>query len=470
MIPEPLAPTESHGARRALTVSALLRLMQTLLEDEIGTVRVEGEIAEFKRATSGHCYFSLKDGKARISCVWFAGAARASRLPEPPADGMQVEIEAEAAIYPARGQLQLIVRRIIPGGQGALLLQFEALKRKLQAEGLFDAARKRPLPLLPLRIGIVTSPTGAAIRDMLKVLGERFPNLYLLLAPVRVQGEGAAAEIAAAIAALNVRGGLDALIVGRGGGSLEDLWAFNEEVVVRAVHASRIPVISAVGHEVDLTLCDLAADVRAPTPSAAAECVIGRKADFERELQRADLALRRALAGRARELRARLEAMRGSRLFREPRYALAHQRQTLDALAARATEHLRMRSERERRRLSEARAVLRRPRGLDTEGHRERLRALEQRLARALHNTHARAVERVGGIERHLRAVSPEQVLARGYSLAQDAQGRVVASVGAVRAGDALTLRLRDGSALTRVESVSPAPSAAPPPRPESSR
>lgn len=441
--------------QRSLTVSGLLRLMQTVLEDEVGRVRVEGEIADFNQATSGHCYFSLKDGKSRVACVLFAGTWRTQRLTALPADGMQVEVEGDAAIYPARGQLQLIVRRIVPGGQGALLLRFEALKRQLQAEGLFDTASKRPLPALPRRIGIVTSPTGAAIRDMLKVLRERFANLAVLIAPVRVQGEAAATEIARAIEQLNARGGLDVLIVGRGGGSLEDLWPFNEAIVARAVRASRIPVISAVGHEVDVTLSDLAADLRAPTPSAAAEMVIGRKSDFLDHLGRAERALRLALDGRLREIRMRWSALRESRLRREPRYVLAQSRQALDALTAKAADVLRTRHERERRRLTDAAGRLQRPRGLfDLDARQERIAAISMRLQHALKGSSGSARQSLEALERQLHALGPEQVLARGYSLVLDSTGGLVQSTAVLQPGDALRLRLKDGSADVKVESV----------------
>ena len=251
-----------------LTVGGLTRRIKESLEGEFPALWVRGEISGFKRAESGHLYFALKEGReALIDCVmWRAGAAR---LGFEPRDGSEVEAFGGVTVYEPRGKYQLVARELRPAGLGALLLALEELKRKLQAEGLFDAARKRALPRYPARIGLVTSPVGAAVRDMIKVARSRWPGIGIVLAPVRVQGSGAAEEIAAAIARFNRYARVDLLIVGRGGGSLEDLWAFNEEPVVRAIAASQLPVIAAIGHEVDWTLADLAADVRAATPTMA---------------------------------------------------------------------------------------------------------------------------------------------------------------------------------------------------------
>ncbi|MEI7903119.1 MAG: exodeoxyribonuclease VII large subunit, partial [bacterium] len=280
------------AASQVYTVSELTRQIKQTLEDEVGHVWVEGEISNYKVYGSGHAYFSLKDATAQLSAVLFAGT-RAGVSPVPRlADGQRVRAYGEITVFENRGQYQLIVRKIEAAGVGALMQRFEELKNKLQAEGLFDSSRKRSLPRLPQRIGIVTSPTGAVIHDMLNVLGRRFPNLQIRLVPVKVQGAGAAEEIAEALALFNRVFGpgsswpTDVLIVGRGGGSLEDLWAFNEEVVARAVAGSAIPVISAVGHEVDFSLCDFAADLRAPTPSAAAELAVAPKGEVEAEVAR----------------------------------------------------------------------------------------------------------------------------------------------------------------------------------------
>ncbi|HKQ97893.1 MAG TPA: exodeoxyribonuclease VII large subunit, partial [Candidatus Polarisedimenticolia bacterium] len=258
--------------RRILTVAELNALVGELLRESLPAVWVEGEISNLRRYPSGHTYFTLKDDQAQVSAVLFRG--QASWLKFRPEDGLKVIAHGRVGLYEARGGYQIVVERLEPAGLGALQLALEQLKARLAAEGLLDPARKRPLPLLPRRIGIVTSERGAALRDILRVLERRFAQVGVVIAPARVQGDGAAEEIAAAIAALNRLGGLDALIVARGGGSIEDLWAFNEEIVARAIAASAVPVISAVGHETDVTLADLVADLRAPTPSAAAEMVI----------------------------------------------------------------------------------------------------------------------------------------------------------------------------------------------------
>ncbi|MHB8835605.1 MAG: exodeoxyribonuclease VII large subunit, partial [Candidatus Methylomirabilia bacterium] len=272
-------PAHPGGTRKIWTVSELNRAAGELLEEAFPRIWVEGEISNWKLYGSGHAYFSLKDDGGQIAAVLFRAAAKNFRFE--PRDGLAVLAAGRVSLYGQRGQYQLIVDELEPRGKGALQLAFEQLKEKLQKEGLFDAQRKRPLPTLPRTVGVVTSPTGAVIRDIITVLGRRFANVRVLLNPVRVQGEGAGAEIAAAITELALRGDVDVLIVGRGGGSMEDLWAFNEESVARAIAASTVPVISAVGHETDFTIADFVADLRAPTPSAAAELVVQSKEALE---------------------------------------------------------------------------------------------------------------------------------------------------------------------------------------------
>ncbi|HXG04019.1 MAG TPA: exodeoxyribonuclease VII large subunit, partial [Candidatus Binatia bacterium] len=261
--------------RAVLTVTQLTEQLRRTVEERFPAVWVEGEISNFRLYGSGHAYFTLKDEGAQLRAVMFR--TRTRRLRFEPTDGLHVLAFGALEVYPQRGEYQLVVELLEPRGVGALQLAFEQLKQRLGAEGLFDAGRKRPLPRFPRRIGLVTSPDGAALRDMLRIIGRRFAGLSIVLAPCRVQGEGAAEEIAQGLADLNRLGGVDVIIVGRGGGSLEDLWAFNEEVVARAIAASKVPVISAVGHEVDVTIADFVADVRAPTPSAAAEMVAARR-------------------------------------------------------------------------------------------------------------------------------------------------------------------------------------------------
>ena len=281
----------AQPSRHIYSVSALTAEVKAVLEDGFSAIWVEGELSNFKHHTSGHMYFTLKDAQAQIRGVMFRGHNRLLRFH--PIDGLAVLVSGTVTVYERRGEYQINVEFMEPRGVGALQLAFEQLKAKLEAEGLFDEARKRPLPLLPRRIGIITSPTGAVIRDMLTIIGRRFPGLEVLIHPVAVQGECAAAEVAAALERLGARADLDVLIVARGGGSLEDLWAFNEEGVARAIVASAVPVISAVGHETDVTIADFVADLRAPTPSAAAELVVARRDELR---QRVDDLMARAVA------------------------------------------------------------------------------------------------------------------------------------------------------------------------------
>jgi exodeoxyribonuclease VII large subunit len=317
-------------------------------------------------------------------------------------------------------------------GLGSLQAAFEALKQKLQAEGLFDAARKKPIPILPRHVGVVTSPTGAAIRDILSVVGRRFPNIHLILAPVRVQGAGAAEEIAAAIDLCNERGGFDVLIVGRGGGSMEDLWCFNEEVVARAIARSRIPVISAVGHEIDFTIADFVADLRAPTPSAAAEMVVGRKDAFETALREAARRLAQSLGRCALEARHRLLASSGSYVFREPRNMVGQYRQHLGELGLRMTPPLSAR----------------------LQGMRQRAEEARMRVAHRMAETLAAGTQDARRLQTQLNALNPMAVLARGYSITQDSRGRVVRSVAGISRGERLLTRLAEGNLESEVTHI----------------
>ncbi|HEY6000461.1 MAG TPA: exodeoxyribonuclease VII large subunit, partial [bacterium] len=325
-------PAQPGGARKIWTVTELNRAAGELLEETFPRVWVEGEISNWKLYPSGHAYFSLKDDGGQVSAVLFRAGSKGLRFE--PKDGLAVLALGRVGIYPQRGQFQLIVEELEPKGKGALQLAFEQLREKLQREGLFEAARKRPLPALPRTVGVVTSPTGAVIRDILTVLGRRFPNLRVLLNPVRVQGEGAAGEIAAAIAEFDRRGDVDVLIVGRGGGSMEDLWAFNEEVVARAIAACGVPVISAVGHETDFTIADFVADLRAPTPSAAAELVVESKEALEERLGMLARRLRAGVGERLRGARHRLDALAVRRMVADGRRRLLETAQRLDGVDA----------------------------------------------------------------------------------------------------------------------------------------
>ena len=465
MIDATLKSPSAVPERRVYTVAELTRLVKQTLEDEVGRIWVEGEISNFRRQSSGHCYFTLKDERAQLSAVLFAGAQRGVSVQL--ADGLQVRLYGELTVYEARGQYQLIVRQVEAGGQGMLMARFEALKRRLQAEGLFDEARKRPLPLLPRHVGVVTSPTGAAIQDMLNIVTRRFPNLHVLVAPARVQGAGAAEEIAAAIdhlnalsaAAANGEDGallgapLDVLIVGRGGGSLEDLWCFNEECVARAIARSALPVISAVGHEIDFTISDFVADVRAPTPSAAAELVVGRKEDFEEALRQQTRSLRQTLRQRVTELRGRLETVRASQVFRAPRQPLERAAQTLDALEMRLKRALADAAVRPRRRVEACRARLLLLRGSRLQSVAGRIEALQRRMTHAVPVVLQRKQQQVASLERQLRALSPVAVLERGYSLTRQADGTLVRSVQQATLGARLRTQVADGAFEVTVSS-----------------
>ncbi|GMV82301.1 MAG: exodeoxyribonuclease 7 large subunit [Planctomycetota bacterium] len=396
--------------REALSVSDLTRRIKGLLEGQLPPLWVEGEISNFKTYTSGHCYFTLKDAAAQLSCVLWRSAA--AKLRFEPRDGMQVLAQGRVSVYEPRGQYQLVVERLEASGVGALAAAFEALKAKLEAEGLFDPGRKRPLPLYPRRIALVTSPSGAAIRDLFKVIARRWPKLELIVAPVPVQGEGAASKIAAAIRAVNAARCADVMIVGRGGGSLEDLWAFNEEVVARAIADSEIPVVSAVGHEVDFTIADFVADVRAATPSQAGELVVPEYAAVLEHLNRLQAALPEALVARVERARERLRALAGSWALRHPEERLQQHRQRLDEL-------------------------------------QERLSLGERRMRRD-------AAERIGALAARLDALSPLRVLERGYSVTQRADGRMVRGLADAPTGTELVTRLRDGRVISKVERLEP--------------
>ncbi len=406
---------------RILRVRDLTRLIRSTLEEAFGQVWVEGEISNLRQPGSGHLYFTLKDEAAQIDAVLFRGDQR--HLAAPLQNGQRVQVFGAVTVYEPQGRYQVVVRRVRPAGQGSLQEQFEALKKRLAAEGLFDEARKKPLPLLPRRIGIVTSPTGAAIRDILNILNRRFPNLHIQIAPVRVQGAGSAAEIAAAIRLFNEQAAAEVLIVGRGGGSIEDLWAFNEEIVARAMAASSIPVISAVGHETDFTIADFVADLRAPTPSAAAELVVGRRDAFEERLAGHRTALRRLLKTRWLELSRRLAAVRGHYTLAHPHLLLRPFRQRMDTLRGRLIDGAR----------TTARQAA------------QRVDLLHLTLPHLLRRRMDRARAALDREARRLTALNPTAVLQRGYSITWDADGRVLTEAGALRPGAILRTRLARG-------------------------
>jgi exodeoxyribonuclease VII large subunit len=388
-----------------LTVSRLAALLKEVVEENFAQVLVEGEISNFSVPASGHFYFSLKDESAQLRAVMFRTQARL--LPFRPENGMQVILSGRVSLYPQRGEVQLIAEKLEPRGIGSLQVAFEQLKNKLAGEGLFAEARKRPLPTFPRTVGVVTSATGAAIHDIVNVLRRRGAGLRVVLRPVRVQGDGAAAEIAEAIADHNRLKAADVLIVGRGGGSLEDLWAFNEEVVARAIHASAIPVISAVGHEVDFTIADFVADLRAPTPSAAAELVARSRLELEGHLDHLSQRLAGQMQGRLALLDERLRGF--TRRLRSPRQQLL----------------------------------------LWQQRHADLVRRLDRSMARRQQETEGRLATLAGRLD----LLSPLRTLERGYAIAfAEKTGKAVLDAGTLARGDRLRLRFARGRASATVE------------------
>lgn len=391
---------------KVYTVREITRRIRDLMELNFPGIWIEGEISGFKHHSSGHMYFTLKDETAVLNAVFFARQNRGIKFELK--DGLRVLVFGKISVYEPRGSYQLYVERIEPKGLGALQLAFLQLKEKLAQEGLFDTERKRPIPAFPRTIGVVTSPTGAAIRDILHIVNRRFRGTNVLLNPVKVQGAGAAEEIARALDEMNQMEDIDVLIVGRGGGSLEDLWAFNEEVVARAIHRSRIPVISAVGHEIDWTIADWVADLRAPTPSAAAELVVQNREELEIRLTDFNTRLRNAIRGLLEEKQELLRGLRESYAFRQPLALINQYAQRLDEL----------------------------------------LRQLQNYLKNLVREKDQTFRSWVGRLE----ALSPLAILERGYSLTFNARGELVKDIRQVGAGETLKSRLERGIVYSKVE------------------
>ena len=458
-------------ARKVLSVTELTWQIRRLLEQQVGRIWVTGEITNFRAQSSGHLYFTLKDAAAQLSCVLFRGELQVDRSLLQ--DGRKVVLQGEVTVYESRGQYQLRVMAVELQGIGARQVAFEKLKQKLSAEGLFDSKRKRPLPKFPQRIGLVTSPTGAAIRDVLHVVRRRNPALQIVVAPCRVQGEGAGAEIAAGIRLLNdfnraqsrrvekgllaptaARSYLDLILVTRGGGSLEDLWAFNEELVARAIFESDLPVVSAVGHEIDFTISDFVADVRAATPSAAAEIItegVFSSCQFVSEVgSRMRILLREHLAEKQRALTRTAQPL--ARLH--PRRRFQDWLQRLDDLQSSLLRCVQQEIRRQRiawRNLTDRLSRVR-P-GLLLKQRRELLRQEKQRLREQAHHRLQSWRDRIAALEAQLRLLGPEQVLARGYSITMEAAtGKVVREATQVRHGQRLRTRLKVGEVTSTVE------------------
>ena len=396
--------------QQPLSVSQLTEQVKDLLEGSFPSVWVEGEISNLSRPQSGHCYLSIKDERAQLRAVLWRGTAE--RLPVKLVDGMEVICQGGLDVYAPRGSYQLVIRKVLPKGEGGLQKALRRLRDKLSAEGLFDKSQKKPLPRFPRRIAVVTSPTGAAIHDFLQVLQRRWRAVDVLLVPVRVQGSDAAAEIAAAIEQVNLlRESVDVIVVGRGGGSLEDLWAFNEEPLVRAIYASKIPVISAVGHEIDVTLADLVADVRALTPSEAAELVVPDEGEVISLLHNHSQRLAAGLRGRALAARLRLDALANRRVFRRPLDAVHDEGRRLDEWNSRAT--------------------------------------------RATGSLIRTAKNRLSGITERLEALSPLAVLGRGYTLTQRlSDGKWITASSELEPDERVLTQFASGQSISRVEKI----------------
>ena len=453
-----------ESERRPLTVSELTSQVRGAIENRFASVWVEGEISNFRQAASGHWYFTVRDEGAQLRATCFRGVN--CRIRFRPSDGLLVRVRGRMTVYAPRGEYELMVEALDPVGAGALRVAFEQLKERLAAEGLFDASLKRELPLLPRRIGVVTSPTGAAVRDIIRTIERRTRTVSVLVAPTRVQGDGAGREIAQAIRALNehhlraLEEGrreecLDVIIVGRGGGSSEDLWAFNEEEVARAIRASALPVISAVGHETDFTIADFAADVRAATPTAAAEIVAEREDEIADYVERQTHALVNAARYRVVGARARAQEAAMSPGFDEVRMRLRVAREELGEARASLERRASELSRAARRKLEEAAKGLS-PARMSASASRSRVRlalrgaSLESAARARLDDARTRlAVAAVA-----LDAMSPLAVLGRGYALAWDARGRVLRDASNVEEGERVSVRLARGALRCRVEEV----------------
>ncbi len=446
----PGGPAGTSG-QAVLPVSLLVSSVRLLIERHLGLMWVSGEISNFTRAASGHCYFNLKDAQAQVRCVMFR--QRAQNVAFALRDGLAVEVRATPSIYEARGEFQLNVENMRQAGVGALYERFARLKAKLEAAGWFAAERKRALPAYPRVIGIVTSPQAAALRDILTTLRRRWPAARVILYPTAVQGAGAAAEIAEAIRVANARAEADVLIVARGGGSIEDLWAFNEEVVAAAVHESALPVVSGVGHETDFTICDFVADARAPTPTAAAALAVPDRAAVA---QRLAALVRGAARATAHAQGARAQRLdHATRRLVHPAARLAEQRARVEdfarRLALRARAEAALRDTRltalQRRMLRELRTPL---------PAAQRLDRLRDRWVRLRPERVAHATQRLTALAQSLAHLNPQAVLERGYAIVAAADGTIVVDARQVAAGDVVALRLARGSADATIEDVQP--------------
>ena len=439
--------------RKIWSVAELTSRISGVLSTQFSNLWVEGEVSNYRPAQSGHLYFTLKDARAQVKCVCFR--AQAMRLKFRPEDGLKLIVRGSIGVYEPRGEYQIYVEHIEPSGVGALQVAFEQLKRRLEAEGLFDDARKKPLPMMPQRIGVVTSPTGAAVRDIIRILRRRFPNLHLIVYPVRVQGSGAAEEIVAALNFLNRIKMVDVILLARGGGSIEDLWPFNEESVARAIAASTIPIVSGVGHETDFTIADFVADVRASTPSAAAEIVVKSRQEFQRHLQELEHKVSQRMRYVLLEYRHHLKELTTHMGFRRLEDLLRRHRQQTDELTLRMGVALQGRIERLRRRYTIAATRI------SSFDLRARIRTFGLRLVQRSTELGVRMerllvgkIQRLERLQLQLDERSPLRVLQRGYAICTDAEGNVVSAVNQVAMGSQINVQLARGRLGAEVRGI----------------
>ncbi len=430
--------------RKIWSVAELTARISGVLAAQFSNLWVEGEVSNYRPAQSGHLYFTLKDAKAQVKCVCFR--TQAMRLKFKPEDGLKLIVRGSISVYEPRGEYQIYVEHVEPSGVGALQLAFEQLKKRLAAEGLFDEARKKPLPMLPGRIGVVTSPRGAAVRDIIRILRRRFPNLHLIVYPVRVQGDGAAEEIAAALKYFNRMQSVDVILVARGGGSIEDLWAFNEESVARAISECTIPVVSGVGHETDFTIADFVADVRASTPSAAAEIVVKSRQEFQRHLRELEHKISQRMRYILLERQHRLRALTTHVGFRRLEDLLRRHRQQTDELTSRLGAALDGRITQLRHRFTVAAtriASFDLRRRIETLGFQLMQRSAH--LGRLIERLLVGKIQKLETLRVQLDERSPLKVLQRGYSICTDAAGNVISAADQVNVGAEVNIHLARG-------------------------
>lgn len=450
---------EAPSARRIWPVHELVDQVRELVEARFVDVWVEGEISNLRPASSGHVYFTLKDAEAQLPIVLFRRQALLLRFR--PEDGLQVLVRGRVSVYGQRGQLQLVAETMEPVGAGSLQLAFEQLRERLKAEGLFDTERKRPLPSFPRTVGIVTSPMGAVVRDFLNIVGRRHSGLNVLLYPVSVQGEAAVEEIETALADLNVSGLVDVIVIARGGGSLEDLAAFNSERVARAIAGSALPVVSAVGHETDFTIADFVADLRAPTPSAAAELITEAQHQVAERVESYEIRIERAARYHLLQARQLVDSLHAERAEWRVTSTLHRLNQTLDDFAFRMESSIADSLRRDQERVADLTAkVLRHDPRQSIAASRERLYSVRNRIDRSFEHVLRNAAAALHETDARLHALSPLAVLDRGYALVNGEDGALIRSLAQVSTGDRVTTRIRDGSFVSRVEETAEAKTA----------